>query len=103
MAAAAVRPAGSRLRPIASFESGEVVGFKRFERSIEHFPAWHDHNVEAYADLVPAEHLAGQSLRAISFDGRPEFPGRCDTEPRTRRAVSDDEQRHETRVDPDPG
>jgi hypothetical protein len=79
MAPAAVLAAGSGLRPIASFESGDVVGFKSVERSIEHFPAWHDHNVEACADLVSSEYLARQPLRAISFDGRSEFSASRDT------------------------
>jgi hypothetical protein len=33
------------LRTIAPFESGGVVSFKGNERSIEHFPAWHEDDV----------------------------------------------------------
>jgi hypothetical protein len=95
--------AGGWLSPIASFESGDVVGFKSVERSIEHFPAWHDHNVEACADLVSSEDLACQPLRAISFHRRPEFPGGGDTQSQRRRAVRNHEQRHKARLDPDPG
>jgi len=85
----------------ASLKSWGVVGFKTSERSIEHFPARHDHDVEALADLVPSEDLAREAFRAIPLDRRSQFPGGGHAESSCSPAIGDDEQRHETAVNSD--
>ena len=58
---------------IASGEEFPVVGLKAGERSIEHFPAGHDDNVEPFSDLIPPEHLARETFQAIPKDRAPEL------------------------------
>jgi hypothetical protein len=60
--------------PIAPGEEAAIVGFKAGERSIEHFPAGHDDNVEPFSDLIAPEHLAREPLEAIANDRAAELP-----------------------------
>ena len=59
-------PALSRL---VSFNDGQVVGFNADERSIEHFPARDDDEVDARRNRVSSEDLASETFRPVSFDG----------------------------------
>jgi hypothetical protein len=90
-------------RAVALVEKRAVVRFKAGEGSIEHFPARHNDDVERGCDLVAPEHFSRQALDAVSFDGRPQLPGRCYAQPRGPSAVRNDEDGHETALKPKSG
>jgi hypothetical protein len=93
----------SALRPPlvrTALEDGEVVGFKRDEGRIQHFPPGHDNDVDAGGQLVAPEELSGQPLRPVPLDGRPQlFRGRH-AETGSARPVGGHEQRHVAAVGP---
>ena len=68
-------------RPIPLVEEVAVIRFKAGERSIEHFPARYDDDIERRVDLVTPEHLARQALGTVPDNGRPDLARRRDPEP----------------------
>ena len=102
MAALGPALARARARTLATvaLENGVVIGFEAGEGGIEHFPARHDDDVETGGDFMAPEHLSGETLGAVPFDGRPEFPRGSHTEPRRGSAIRQHEQCHEAAMDP---
>jgi hypothetical protein len=88
---------------VASLKSVCVVDFKAGEGGIEHFPARHDDDVKAGFDLMTPEHLAREPLSAISLNRGTQLSCRCYTYARDGATVLDDEQGHESRVNPKTG
>jgi hypothetical protein len=58
----------------AALEGGKVVGFKAGERSIEHFPARHDHDVESGGHAVAPEDFTGKPFDTIAADSVSHLP-----------------------------
>jgi hypothetical protein len=44
---------------LVALNDGKVVGFNADKRSIEHFPAWDDDDVDTCRNRVSSENLAG--------------------------------------------
>ena len=50
---------------------------------------------------MTSEHFARKAFRAVSFDGRPQLPRGGNAQPCCSAAIGDNEERHETGVNPD--
>jgi hypothetical protein len=83
----------------ASGEQCGVVSFKDCERSIEHFPTRHDHDIEAANILTSPEQLAGTAFRPVALDSRAQLARGSHTKSRSRCPIWHDEHRHEPAVD----
>jgi hypothetical protein len=88
---------------VAPGEDVSVVGVKAGKRSIEHFPAGNDHDVDPLCDLISPEHLTRQTLHAVPDHGTAELSRGGDAKPTDRAAIRDDEHRHVLPLKPPAG
>ena len=95
-----MRTARRRLPAMAAAKGVGIIDLEAVEGGIKHFPAWHDDDVDAGRDLMTPEDLPREALGAIPFNRGTELPAGRYAESRNCPAVGDDEERHETRRDP---
>jgi hypothetical protein len=77
-----------------------IIDLEAGEGGIKHFPARHDDDVHASRDLMTPEDLSREAFGAIPFNRGTELPACRYAESRDGTAIGHDEERHETRRDP---
>ena len=91
----ATRPARLRSVTLASGEGRGVVGFKAGKGCIEHFPAWHEDDIQSRRRLLSPEQLAGETFCPIPDNGGTELACGGNPESAPAAAVWRHEQDHE--------
>ncbi len=100
--------ASSRLpSTLPAFLNGPAeIGFNLGEGSIEHFPARHNDYVQSWLcvenrrTFVAPEQLPCEALHAIPTNSRPQLTAGGDAEPRVCARVRNDDDGHESRINP---
>ena len=92
--AIAARPTRVRRLTVTSGKGGGVIGLKAGERRIEHFPAWHEDDIQPRRRFLFSEQLAGEALGPVPHYGGAEFSGGGDPKATPLAAVWRHEQGH---------
>jgi hypothetical protein len=89
-----------RLPSMTAVKGIGIVDLEAGEGRIKHFPARYDDDIDAGRDLMTPEDLPREALGAIPFNRGTELPAGRYAESRDRPAVGNNEERHETRRNP---